>query len=245
MNYSEMTDEELIKIRKGRAKIALIGLILFVSALLSLLFFEIDIIIMTWVAICSCICGGCTIYVSKKNHPIDLELQRRNRQAISREIHRVVPADCQTVVTVSRNTLGLKQGKYYIWKEYNMLRFYPLWKVLKNPLEEVVSIAIEDIICYKVESYMGFSDIGCGVDTGCLRLIMVGQRQLICDFQDYNTLKIVLPEKDSAYIPNEGATSKGAKTSSADEIMKYKKLLDDGIITADEFEKKKRQLLDL
>jgi len=40
-------------------------------------------------------------------------------------------------------------------------------------------------------------------------------------------------------------TSKGGKTSSADEIMKYKKLLDDGIITADEFEKKKRQFLDL
>ena len=33
--------------------------------------------------------------------------------------------------------------------------------------------------------------------------------------------------------------------SSADEIMKFKKLLDDGIITAEEFEAKKRQLLGL
>lgn len=245
MNYSEMTDEELIKIKKGSVKIALIGEVFIVSALLSLLFFEIDIIIMTWFAICSCISGGCTIYVFKKNHPIDLELSGRKRQAILREIHRVVPADCQTVVTVSRNTFGLKQGKYYIWKDYNMLSFYPFWKVLKNPIEEVVSIAIEDIMYYKVEGYAGFNAFGRGIDTRRLRLIMVGQRQLICDFQDYNTLKIVLPEKDSAYIPNEGMASKGAKTSSADEIMKYKKLLDDGIITADEFEKKKRQFLDL
>ncbi len=36
-----------------------------------------------------------------------------------------------------------------------------------------------------------------------------------------------------------------SSTSSADEIMKYKKLLDDGIITQEEFESKKKQLLDL
>ena len=245
MNFSEMTDEELVKIKKGSVKIALIGFVFIAGALLSLLFFEIDIIIITWFVICCCISGGCTIYVCKKNHPIDLELGRRKRQAISREIHRVVPADCQTVVTVSRNTFGLKHGKYYIWKEYDMLSFYPVWRVLKNPIEEVVSIAIEDIMYYKVEGYVGFSAMGRGVDNRRLRLIMVGKRQLVCDFQDYNTLKIVLPEKDSAYISNGGMTSKGAKTSSADEIMKYKKLLDDGIITADEFEKKKRQFLDL
>lgn len=245
MNYSEMTDEELIKIKKRSVKIALIGFVFIASSLLSLLFFEIDIIIMTWFVICCCISGGCIIHVCKKNHSIDLELQRRNWQIISREIHRVVPADCQTVVTVSGNTFGLKHGKYYIWKEYDMLRFYPLWKVLKNPIEEVVSIAIEDIMYYKVEGYVGFSAMGRGIDTRRLCLMMVGQRRLICGFQDYATLKIVLPEKDSAYIPNEGTTSKGAKTSSADEIMKYKKLLDDGIITADEFEKKKKQLLDL
>ena len=85
-----------------------------------------------------------------------------------------------------------------------MLSFYPVWRVLKNPIEEVVSIAIEDIMYYKVEGYVGFSAMGRGVDTRRLRLIMVGQRQLVCDFQDYNTLKIVLPEKDSAYISNGG-----------------------------------------
>lgn len=34
-------------------------------------------------------------------------------------------------------------------------------------------------------------------------------------------------------------------TSRADEIMKYKKLLDSGVITQEEFEVKKKQLLDL
>ena len=45
MNFSEMTDEELVKIKKGSVKIALIGFVFIAGALLSLLFFEIDIII--------------------------------------------------------------------------------------------------------------------------------------------------------------------------------------------------------
>ncbi|HIX15968.1 MAG TPA: SHOCT domain-containing protein [Candidatus Hungatella pullicola] len=35
------------------------------------------------------------------------------------------------------------------------------------------------------------------------------------------------------------------KTSEADEILKFKKLLDDGIITQEEFEAKKKQILGL
>lgn len=124
MNFSEMTDEELIKLKKSRAKIALIGLAFDVSALFAVFYIGTDTIIMVWCAICFCISGGCTIYVCAKNRPIELELGRRNRQIISREMHRVIPADCQTIVTVRRNTFGLKKGNYYIWKEYDRLRFY-------------------------------------------------------------------------------------------------------------------------
>ena len=37
---------------------------------------------------------------------------------------------------------------------------------------------------------------------------------------------------------------KSNKISDADEILKFKKLLDEGIITQEEFEKKKKQLLE-
>ncbi len=41
------------------------------------------------------------------------------------------------------------------------------------------------------------------------------------------------------------ATTQSTKANSADEIMKYKKLLESGVISNDEFEAKKKQLLDL
>ena len=44
---------------------------------------------------------------------------------------------------------------------------------------------------------------------------------------------------------NENTVSQNTVTSSADEIVKLKKLADDGIITQEEFEAKKKQLLDL
>lgn len=44
---------------------------------------------------------------------------------------------------------------------------------------------------------------------------------------------------------NIGKKSSGSSTSAADEIRKYKELLDEGIITAEEFEQKKKQLLGL
>ena len=42
-----------------------------------------------------------------------------------------------------------------------------------------------------------------------------------------------------------GETSDSASNSSADEIAKFKKLLDDGTITQEEFDAKKKQLLGL
>lgn len=54
---------------------------------------------------------------------------------------------------------------------------------------------------------------------------------------------MVIPEKDSACIINKGMYSKEVQTSPAVKIMKYKKLLDEGIITSNEFEKKKQNFL--
>lgn len=126
-----------------------------------------------------------------------------------------------------------------MWKEYNEVKFYPTWKVLDNPTEEIISIAVQDIMYYESAGYAGFDRRGWGHDRRFLRVNMVRQQQLICAFRDYNKFRMVLPEKDAARI-NEEVPSKEEKASSADEILKYKKLLDEGIITTYEFEKKKR-----
>ncbi len=243
MDFSGMSDEELIKLERGRAKIALIGLIFNISGLLSIFYIGTD-MAFVWFGICCFVCFGCTIYVCVKNHLVNVEQERRKRQVISKKIHNVIPAECWTIVTVKRNSFGLKGGDYYIWKEYNELKFYPAWKVLDNPTEEICSLAIQDIMYYEVAGYVGFNRRGYVRDFRCLRVEMVKQQKLICAFRDYNKFKMVLPEKDSARI-NVDLPSKEEKVSSADEVLKYKKLLDEGIITSDEFEKKKRQLLGL
>lgn len=243
MDFSGMSDEELIKLKRGRAKKALIGLVFNISGLLSVFYIGTD-MAFVWFGICCFICFGFTIYVCVKNRPVEVELGRRNRQAISNNIHYFIPADCHTIVTVEKNTVGLKRGNYYMWKEYNELKFYPAWKVLDNPTEEIFSLAIQDIMYYETAGYTGFDSWGGAHDNRCLCVNMVRQQQLICAFRDYNIFRMVLPEKDAARI-NERMTLKEDKASSADDIMKYKKLLDEGIITSDEFEKKKRQLLGL
>lgn len=50
---------------------------------------------------------------------------------------------------------------------------------------------------------------------------------------------------DQAQAPEPQPASSGTGTSAADEIRKYKELLDDGIITQEEFDAKKKQLLGL
>lgn len=61
-----------------------------------------------------------------------------------------------------------------------------------------------------------------------------------------NDLAIKLKEKiEELKNKSTQATTIIAQSSSADEIRKFKQLLDEGIITKDEFEKKKRELLGL
>lgn len=51
--------------------------------------------------------------------------------------------------------------------------------------------------------------------------------------------------KIKKYVENYSENQTTAQLSSADEISKYKKLLDENIITQDEFDAKKKQLLNL
>ena len=61
----------------------------------------------------------------------------------------------------------------------------------------------------------------------------------------YKALKIKLFGNESPTKPGTTTTKSNTSPSAADEIMKYKKLLDEGVITQKEFAAKKKQLLGL
>ena len=53
----------------------------------------------------------------------------------------------------------------------------------------------------------------------------------------------LIPDKNAPQTPPAGAVHRPPPRGTADEIMKYKELLDTGVITPEEFEAKKKQLL--
>ena len=82
-------------------------------------------------------------------------------------------------------------------------------------------------------------------DTRAVSLRVPNQVSLNFSYGDYNTFLLVIPEKAATAISAPKETKATEAVSSADEIVKYKKLLDDGIITQEEFDAKKKQLLNL
>ncbi len=58
-------------------------------------------------------------------------------------------------------------------------------------------------------------------------------------------LEIICQDVENNSLPIKANSDTGSKFSEADEILKFKNLLDAGIITEDEFEQKKKQLLGL
>ena len=53
----------------------------------------------------------------------------------------------------------------------------------------------------------------------------------------------LIPDKNAPQTPPAGAVHRPPPRGTADEIMKYKELLDTSVITPEEFEAKKKQLL--
>lgn len=81
-------------------------------------------------------------------------------------------------------------------------------------------------------------------DTRVVTMRLPQRAILNFSYQDYNTLKLVIPEKDSLAISNNEPKNDIILTAS-DEILKYKQMLDEGIITEDEFKAMKKKLLGL
>ncbi|MCM3454386.1 SHOCT domain-containing protein [Heyndrickxia oleronia] len=95
------------------------------------------------------------------------------------------------------------------------------------------------------------------VTSGYLQFIFMGSKEnkggLFAATKDENTIMFIKKEQDmaneiKAYIENilankNSSTGPQVQTGSADEIRKFKELLDEGIITEEEFAAKKKELL--
>lgn len=95
-----------------------------------------------------------------------------------------------------------------------------------------------------------------GFTSGYIQFIFMGSQEskkgVFAATQDENTVMFVKKEQKMAdeikeyiegFLANKGKSQVAATISGADEILKYKELLDQGIITEEEFQEKKKQLL--
>lgn len=95
-----------------------------------------------------------------------------------------------------------------------------------------------------------------GFTSGYIQFIFMGSQEskkgVFAATQDENTVMFIKKEQKMAdeikdyiesFLSNKNSSQVAATTSGADEILKYKELLDQGIITEEEFQAKKKQLL--
>ena len=94
-----------------------------------------------------------------------------------------------------------------------------------------------------IDSYGGVLDVELRGMTSCWNITIPGS----ADVQQYNGLinEMVRMMNDCISNANKTVESEKTATSIPDEIIKYKQLLDMGIITQEEFDTKKKQLLQL
>lgn len=112
---------------------------------------------------------------------------------------------------------------------------------------------------YKDVTSIQFSNVG--ITTGYLQFEFPGARNInnissensfifsatygTAKHQELQRLMPGVADEIRGYIKKAKEVSQKSESSEADEILKFKKLLDAGIITQEEFEAKKRQLLGL
>ena len=73
----------------------------------------------------------------------------------------------------------------------------------------------------------------------------LSDKELEQAMEDLNIEKQPMDEKDQAYVASEEQATEEGKTSYIDDIERLSKLKDQGIITEEEFQTKKQQLLDM
>lgn len=100
-----------------------------------------------------------------------------------------------------------------------------------------VDLPVDMISAVSVNAFKGISIT---TASGRLTFYLIQNRDAIFDVVS----NLLLERQKSTHISSSIATEKGI-TSNADELKKYKELLDMGIITQEEFDAKKKQLLGL
>ena len=106
----------------------------------------------------------------------------------------------------------------------------------RNGLGKKVDVSLEDISLVRLASHKGVAIV---TDTKTIRFPFLKNRKMI-----YEEINKLLTEKDKPQVSE--TLDEGVKTSvNIEEIKKYKELLDMGAITQEEFDAKKKQLLNL
>jgi len=293
MDVSKMTDKELKELKEPLLKKLIITAVVFVISYVWFIstdspegmFFP------------GLACVGSVIYVFiplRKFAPINNELRKRALDTFQQTLQSVVPAGCQTTVTVlgtniaDSKAFGLKKNMiYYMWKDNDKLKLFPIGGKMEAGDSPLKAIALKNILYYELDGELYHETkisggggsrtsipgamIGKAVggtvgalllgnkgpksiqsrdithDTRAVYLRLPNQIYIKFAYTDLNVFKMVIPEKDVAAINSQPQTQpvQEINSSAADEIVKYKKLFDDGIITEDEFNAKKKQLLGL
>lgn len=86
-----------------------------------------------------------------------------------------------------------------------------------------------------------FEGISVGTSSGCIKFLGISNRDKI-----YTEIKKILADRQTKEVKASAPVTNITQVqSSADELKKFKELLDSGIITQEEFDAKKKQLLGL
>ncbi len=109
---------------------------------------------------------------------------------------------------------------------------------LRLPIEKIDSLFVTETIFDKIR---GGKTLGIRSNTGVIRFVCV---QNADEFVAAANKAIEENKKSNKAIPAP-STTVVQNTSNADELKKYKDLLDSGVITQEEFDAKKKQLLGL
>lgn len=109
---------------------------------------------------------------------------------------------------------------------------------LRLPIEKIDSIFVKNSL---IDKFHGGKTLGIRSNTGVIKFVCVQNADA---FVTAANKAIEESKKANKEVPV-SSTTIVQNTSDADELKKYKDLLDNGVITQEEFDAKKRQLLGL
>lgn len=139
--------------------------------------------------------------------------------------------------------LSTNWAKIHVYSDRIILEKIDEVRLLGGDVSSQKTILIKDIktIHYREPSFMR---------TGFIQFAVGASEQEATENTFYfnsDKLKFARRIKDTVerLTSESNSTSKSEAASNADEIKKFKQLLDDGAITMDEYQEKKRQLLNL